>query len=47
MGDIRDFSVYLGAVIDETAFKRITSYINHAKSSTDLNIIGGGIYNDS
>ncbi|KAL7293953.1 hypothetical protein TKK_0012533 [Trichogramma kaykai] len=47
MGDPRDFSVFLGAVIDAAAFKRITGYINHAKNSPDLEIIGGGHYDDS
>ena len=47
MGDPRDFSVFLGAVIDAAAFKRITGYIEHAKQSPDLEIIGGGGYDDS
>lgn len=47
MGDPRDFSVFLGAVIDRAAFKRITGYIEHAKKSSDLEIIGGGGYDDS
>ncbi|XP_014209276.1 delta-1-pyrroline-5-carboxylate dehydrogenase, mitochondrial [Copidosoma floridanum] len=47
MGDPRDFSVFLGAVIDGAAFKRISSYIKHAKNCSDLEIIGGGGYDDS
>ncbi|XP_058800241.1 delta-1-pyrroline-5-carboxylate dehydrogenase, mitochondrial [Phymastichus coffea] len=47
MGDPRDFSVFLGAVIDATAFKRISGYIDHAKKSSDLEIIGGGKYDNS
>lgn len=47
MGDVRDFSVFLGAVIDAAAFKRITSYIDSAKNSSELQIIGGGKYDDS
>lgn len=47
MGDPRDFSVFLGAVIDAAAFKRISGYIDHAKRSPDLEILGGGGYDDS
>lgn len=47
VGDPTDFSVFMGAVIDCRAFKRITSYIEHAKSSPDLKIIAGGEYDDS
>lgn len=36
----------MGAVIDDKAFKRITSYIDHAKCSPDLEIIAGGEYQD-
>lgn len=47
LGDVRDFSVFTGAVIDANAFKRISGYINHAKNSPNLEIIGGGGYDDS
>ncbi|XP_043798706.1 delta-1-pyrroline-5-carboxylate dehydrogenase, mitochondrial [Apis laboriosa] len=47
IGDIRDFTVFTGAVIDAIAFKRISSYIEHAKKSSNLEIIGGGKYDDS
>ena len=47
MGDVRDFSVFLGAVIDAAAFKRISGYIEHAKNSSDLEIIAGGKYDNS
>ncbi|CAK9799415.1 Delta-1-pyrroline-5-carboxylate dehydrogenase, mitochondrial [Anthophora quadrimaculata] len=47
IGDVRDFTVFTGAVIDAVAFKRISSYIEHAKKSPDLEIIGGGKYDDS
>lgn len=47
MGDPTDFSIFMGAVIDDKAFKRITSYIDHAKSSPNLEIIAGGEYDDS
>ncbi|KOC60208.1 Delta-1-pyrroline-5-carboxylate dehydrogenase, mitochondrial [Habropoda laboriosa] len=47
IGDVRDFTVFTGAVIDAAAFKRISCYIDHAKKSPDLEIIGGGKYDDS
>lgn len=40
MGDPTDFSVFMTAVIDDAAFKRISSYLDHAKKN--LKIIGGG-----
>ncbi|XP_033208133.1 delta-1-pyrroline-5-carboxylate dehydrogenase, mitochondrial [Belonocnema kinseyi] len=47
VGDVRDFKNFIGAVIDKRAFERITGYIEHAKKSPDLEIIGGGGYDDS
>ena len=47
VGDVTDFSTFMGAVIDEKAFKRISSYIDHAKSSKNLEIIAGGEYDNS
>lgn len=46
IGDVNDFTVFSSAVIDANAFKRITGYIKHAKSSDKLEIIGGGNYDD-
>jgi 1-pyrroline-5-carboxylate dehydrogenase len=45
MGDITDFSTFMGGVIDEKAFKTITEYIEFAKGSPDCEIIAGGGYN--
>ncbi|XP_030371040.1 delta-1-pyrroline-5-carboxylate dehydrogenase, mitochondrial [Scaptodrosophila lebanonensis] len=47
IGDVQDFSSFTSAVIDDKAFKRITSYIEHAKKSPNLEIIAGGTYSDS
>lgn len=47
IGDVTDFSSFAGAVIDDKAFARIKSYIDHAKSSSNLEILGGGSYDDS
>ncbi len=47
MGDIEDFTNFMGAVIDKGAFKTITSYIDHAKAASDAEIITGGNYDDA
>ncbi len=47
MGDPRDFTNFVNAVIDAGAFKTITSYIEHAKGANDAEIIAGGGYDDS
>lgn len=46
VGDVEEFDSFMGAVIDDKAFARIKSYIDHAKQSPDLEIIGGGRYDD-
>lgn len=47
MGDVSDFSNFMGAVIDKKAFQSITSYIDFAKNAEDAQIIAGGGYDDS
>ena len=47
MGDIEDFSNFMGAVIDAGAFKSITEYIDVAAQSDEAEIITGGQYDDS
>ena len=47
MGDVSDFSNFMGAVIDKAAFKTITEYIDFAKSSNEGEILAGGNYDDS
>jgi 1-pyrroline-5-carboxylate dehydrogenase len=47
MGDIEDFTNFMGAVIDKGAFKTITAYIDHANASADAEIITGGHYDDA
>jgi 1-pyrroline-5-carboxylate dehydrogenase len=42
MGDPRDLSNFMCAVIDRNAFTSIRSYINHAKRSGDARILAGG-----
>lgn len=47
VGDAADFSSFTSAVIDDKAFARIKSYIDHARNSKNLEILGGGEYDDS
>ena len=47
IGDVDDFSNFINAVIDERAFKKITAYIEEAKSSNQVKIIAGGNYDGS
>jgi 1-pyrroline-5-carboxylate dehydrogenase len=47
MGDIEDFTNFMGAVIDKAAFKTITEYIDFAKESDEAEFITGGNYDDS
>lgn len=47
MGDIIDFTNFMGAVIDKLAFDSIVEYIEYAKESSDAEIICGGGYDDS
>ncbi|HHG83720.1 MAG TPA: L-glutamate gamma-semialdehyde dehydrogenase [Bacteroidetes bacterium] len=47
MGDPRDFTNFINAVIDERAFDKITSYIDQAKADSEAEIIAGGNYDKS
>ncbi|MBU2506758.1 MAG: L-glutamate gamma-semialdehyde dehydrogenase [Bacteroidetes bacterium] len=47
MGDVEDFTNFMGAVIDDGAFKTITEYIDYAKEAKDAEIITGGNYDDT
>ena len=47
MGDVSDFSNFMGAVIDKKAYRSITEYIDFAKKANDAEIIAGGGYDDS
>jgi 1-pyrroline-5-carboxylate dehydrogenase len=47
MGDVADFTNFIGAVIDKAAFDSIVEYIEYAKKSKDADIIAGGKYDDS
>jgi 1-pyrroline-5-carboxylate dehydrogenase len=47
MGGVEDFTNFVNAVIDERAFKKITTYIDEAKSSDQVEIVAGGNYDGS
>lgn len=47
IGDPTDVKTFTAAVIDKKAFDRIKGYIEHAKCSSNLEIIGGGKCDDS
>ncbi len=47
VGDVTDYSNFMGAVIDKNSFNSIKSYIDFAKESNDAEIICGGEYDDS
>jgi len=47
VGDVRDASNFMNAVIDEKSFETITSYIEYAKNHNDATIITGGEYDRS
>jgi 1-pyrroline-5-carboxylate dehydrogenase len=44
IGDVRDFSNFMNAVIDEKSFNNIVEYIEGAKKSPDAEVIFGGGY---
>jgi len=46
VGDVTDYSSFMSAVIDDKAFARIKSYIDYANNSKDIEVIGGGQYDD-
>ncbi len=46
MGDIKDFTNLMGAVIDKASYDNIVSYIEYAKNSKDAEVITTG-YDDS
>ena len=47
MGDVRDFSNFMGAVIDRKAFQRIKGYIDAARTDSRCQLVAGGTADDS
>jgi len=46
MGDVTDFSNFMGAVIDKGAYQSISEYIDYAKKSSEAKIVSGGVCDD-
>ncbi len=46
MGDVADFRNFMGAVIDEAAFRKIRGYLDLAKSSPETRVLAGGTADD-
>jgi len=44
MGDVTDFSNFMGAVINKAAFDSIAAYIEYAKKSSEAEVVLGGGY---
>jgi 1-pyrroline-5-carboxylate dehydrogenase len=47
MGDVSDFSNFLGAVIDRRAYDRLKSVLDRSRRDDDLDVIAGGAADDS
>jgi 1-pyrroline-5-carboxylate dehydrogenase len=47
MGDVTDFSNFLGAVIDRRSFDKLSGVLDRAKSDSALSVIAGGTADDS
>jgi 1-pyrroline-5-carboxylate dehydrogenase len=47
MGDVADFSNFMGAVIDQKAFKKISGYLRQAEKDDGVTILSGGGADDS
>jgi 1-pyrroline-5-carboxylate dehydrogenase len=47
VGDVADFTNFMGAVIDDKSWRNIAGYVEHAKNSSGLEIIAGGKMDDS
>ncbi|MCK9224048.1 MAG: L-glutamate gamma-semialdehyde dehydrogenase [Candidatus Muirbacterium halophilum] len=47
IGDVSDFTNFVGAVIDKKSFDTIKNYIDYAKQSKDAEVIIGGNCNES
>ena len=47
MGPVTDFSNFMGAVIDDRAFARVSAAIDRAHADPTVTVIAGGTYDDS
>jgi len=42
LGDVRDFSCFMNAVIDARSHQKVSGYLDHAKNASDARILTGG-----
>jgi 1-pyrroline-5-carboxylate dehydrogenase len=47
MGDVADFSNFMGAVIDDRAFRKHKDALDEVATSSDLDVVAGGTCDDS
>jgi len=47
MGDVADFSTFMGAVIDARAFAKHRAAIERARHTDTIRVVAGGTYDDS
>ena len=47
MGDITDFSLFLGAVIDQRSFDRLTGVLDRVRAEEGVDVLAGGTADDS
>ena len=47
MGDVTDFSLFLGAVIDQRSFDRLTGVLDRVRAEEGVDILAGGTADDS
>jgi 1-pyrroline-5-carboxylate dehydrogenase len=47
MGDVTDFSNFMGAVIDRKSFSKLSGVLNRAKDDDALTVVAGGTADDS
>lgn len=47
MGDVEDFTNFMGAVIDKASFDKLSMFIDNAKKDAETEIIFGGGHDDS
>ncbi len=45
VGDVQDFSNFMGAVINAAAFRKVTGYVDLANSDPACSVLAGGTYN--
>jgi 1-pyrroline-5-carboxylate dehydrogenase len=47
MGDVTDFSNFMGAVIDDRGFAKHKNAIDRAQAASTIDVVAGGTYDDS